>query len=155
MEDTVLQRVRVAIEKSGFRSVNAFSKQIGVLQPTLSSCVNGKKEPRASLLMSVLNGLPELSAEWLMRGEVTMWKGDVNISGDQKAGDGSVLVGHGSEVGSIANNGASALSQQENERLRAELKSEKEKVVMLERDNAFLKEQLNKALEVAAASMKK
>ncbi|MCI5983311.1 MAG: hypothetical protein MRZ71_09880 [Bacteroidales bacterium] len=105
--------------------------------------------------MSVLNGLPELSAEWLMRGEGTMWKGDVNISGDQKAGDGSVLVGHGSEVGSIANNGASALSQQENERLRAELKSEKEKVVMLERDNAFLKEQLNKALEVAAASMKK
>ena len=155
MENTINQRIKDAIEKSEKKSVYAFSKATGVSQQRLSLCVNGQTEPRASLLMSVLNGLPELSAEWLMRGEGTMWKGDVNISGDQKAGDGSVLVGHGSEVGSIANNGASVLSQQENERLRAELKSEKEKVVMLERDNAFLKEQLNKALEVAAASMKK
>ena len=155
MENTINQRVGLAIENSPNKSVNSFAKRIGVPQATLSFCVNGQREPRASLLMSVLNGLPDLSAEWLMRGEGSMWKGDVNISGDQKAGDGSVLVGHGSEVGSIANNGASALSQQENERLRAELKSEKEKVVMLERDNAFLKEQLNKALEVAAASMKK
>ena len=78
MENTINQRVGLAIENSPNKSVNSFAKRIGVPQATLSFCVNGQREPRASLLMSVLNGLPELSAEWLMRGEGTMWKGDVN-----------------------------------------------------------------------------
>ena len=78
MENTINQRIKDAIEKSEKKIVYAFSKATGVSQQRLSLCVNGQTEPRASLLMSVLNGLPELSAEWLMRGEGTMWKGDVN-----------------------------------------------------------------------------
>ncbi|MDD5816462.1 MAG: hypothetical protein PUD36_09540 [Bacteroidales bacterium] len=100
--------------------------------------------------MSVLKGLPDLSAEWLMRGEGEMWRSDIKISGDQKAEGGSVLVGHGSEVGSIANNAPSALNLQENERLRAEVQHHKETIKELKEQNGFLKEQLKTSLQTVA-----
>lgn len=71
-ETIINERIRTAIEKSDFPNVSAFAKHIKVLQQTLSYCVNSKSDPHSSLVVAVLRGLPDLSAEWLMRGEGPM-----------------------------------------------------------------------------------
>ena len=101
----------------------------------MSNTVNGK-EPRATLLVSILTGLPNLSAEWLMRGEGSMWR-TVEGGTKQAAGSNTVQVGHGASVGDIANNApASAADVAEIARLRAEVESQKGEITSLRRQLA-------------------
>lgn len=72
-ETIINERIRAAIEESDFPNVSAFAKHINVLQQTLNYCVNSKSDPHSSLVVAVLRGLPDLSAEWLMRGEGPMF----------------------------------------------------------------------------------
>lgn len=72
MGTTINERIKIAIESSVFKNVNAFSKHAGILRQTLSNVISGKAEPRYLLLASILRGLPSLSADWLMRGEGPM-----------------------------------------------------------------------------------
>ncbi len=84
-------RIRQAVDQSEYRSVNAFSKAIGVAQTTLSGCTNGGKDPRSSLLVAILGGLPDLSAEWLMRGEGPMYRTGKPEPGHTVSGTGNAV----------------------------------------------------------------
>lgn len=74
MMDTINERVRAIYKKSGARSVRSYALKIGVPPTTLNECIKGS-EPRFSLLKSILDGEPSISAEWLIRG-----KGDMETS---------------------------------------------------------------------------
>jgi transcriptional regulator with XRE-family HTH domain len=76
MEDVVTQRVNEFREKEGL-SIRAFALKIGMLQETLNKQL--KEDGRGvsiSTIVLILAAYPDLSAEWLLRGEGEMKKGE-------------------------------------------------------------------------------
>lgn len=78
MENIVTQRVRDFMQKEGL-SILAFSKAIGVPQSTLNQQLNGRNGKnigvQISVIAAILSAYPNLSAEWLLRGEGAMDRG--------------------------------------------------------------------------------
>lgn len=66
-----LQRLKEVLAYSGL-SVRAFSIKCGVSQPTLDKQFKGLRGVSIETMMSVLYAFPEISAEWLMRGNGDM-----------------------------------------------------------------------------------
>lgn len=66
-----LQRLKEVLAYSG-QSVRAFSIKCGISQPTLDKQLKGLRGISIETMMSVLYAYPEISAEWLMRGEGVM-----------------------------------------------------------------------------------
>ncbi len=67
----ILQRLKDVLKYSG-QSVRAFSIKCGVSQPTLDKQIKGLRSVSIETIMSVLYAFPEISAEWLMRGNGQM-----------------------------------------------------------------------------------
>lgn len=57
-------------------SVNALSKQINVAQATLNPQLRGDRTLAANIVEKILEAFPDVSAEWLMRGDGTMYGKD-------------------------------------------------------------------------------
>lgn len=74
--DTV-QRIKKVLEYSGL-SVRAFSIRCGINQPTLDKQLKGLRGISIETILSILSAFPEVSAEWLMRGDGDMMKDAVN-----------------------------------------------------------------------------
>lgn len=75
MESAVVQRIRKVAESKGL-SVTALSKMLGVVQQTLNRQISGDGAMPLSTIDKFLSCFPEISAEWLLRGEGAMIKGD-------------------------------------------------------------------------------
>ena len=73
MKDAVLQRVKELIEYKNV-SINAFSKLISIEQTTLNNQIIGKRALSLDVILSIIDLIPEVSAEWLLRGEGSMLK---------------------------------------------------------------------------------
>jgi len=103
MQKSINQRIGLAIKNSGYKSVNAFSKATGISQPTLSGVIrDSTRETRVSLLVDILNAIPQLSAQWLLKGEGSMYKEETK-SGNVQIGTGNTMAGGDvrSEGGSV------------------------------------------------------
>lgn len=74
MKSPVLQRIRDIADKYDL-SVTALSKKIGVAQQTLNRQITGENAMSLSTIETILGCFPEISAEWLLRGEGEMMKG--------------------------------------------------------------------------------
>lgn len=66
-----LQRLKEVLAYSGL-SVRAFANKCGVSQPTLDKQLKGLRGISIETIISVLYAFPEISAEWLMRGNGDM-----------------------------------------------------------------------------------
>lgn len=76
MEDGVTQRVREFLE-SIHLTVNGLSRVINIGQPTLSKQMKeGGCGVSLTTIVLLLGAYPDLSAEWLLRGEGDMKKGE-------------------------------------------------------------------------------
>ncbi len=64
-------------------SVRALAIKCGMNQATLDRQVKGLRSVSLETILSVLSTFPEISSEWMMRGEGTMLKGqaapDINV----------------------------------------------------------------------------
>ena len=70
-ETTVLQRIRdIMLAKN--MSENAFAKACNIGQKTLNSTFNRGGDVKFSTLYQILSTFPDVSAEWLMRGDGSM-----------------------------------------------------------------------------------
>ncbi len=67
----ILQRLKEILDYSG-HSVRAFAIKCGIAQTTLDKQIKGLRSVSIETVMSVLYAYPEISAEWLMRGEGPM-----------------------------------------------------------------------------------
>lgn len=67
------QRIKSLITQLGL-STRAFALSCGLRQNTLSNQLNGLRELSLSTIMAILNTFPEVSSDWLMRGEGEMFK---------------------------------------------------------------------------------
>ena len=119
MKAAINERIK-EIAQADARSTTAFAKKIGVAQTTLNATIKDSREPRATLLLSILNGLPDLSAEWLMRGEGPMYRTGKPEAGHTVSGTGNAVgVSAGGSVTVSAAQPEAASLKAEVERLRA------------------------------------
>lgn len=68
----ILQRIKELIEAKGC-SVTSFSKMIGIRQTTLNTYLKYDRYPAYETIHAILHTFPDVSAEWLMRGEGDMF----------------------------------------------------------------------------------
>lgn len=66
------QRIRDLIESKGC-SITSFAKKIGIAQTTLNNYFKYNRYPAYETLQAILMTFPDVSAEWLMRGEGEMY----------------------------------------------------------------------------------
>ncbi len=68
----ILQRIKRLIDAKGLNT-NAFALRIGIAQTTLSTYFTKNRYPAYETLHAILHTFPDVSAEWLMRGEGDMF----------------------------------------------------------------------------------
>ena len=73
MENLITQRVREFLSCNSI-SVNSLAKQINVAQATLNPQLRGDRTLAANIVVKILDAFPDVSAEWLLRGEGEMYK---------------------------------------------------------------------------------
>lgn len=78
MEDTIIQRV-VKFYKSKNYTVNSFSKAIKMPQVTVNNQILGKRGISFELISNILLNFPELSSEWLIRGNGFMFNEQIEL----------------------------------------------------------------------------
>ena len=76
----IVQRIKSLVEeKFGARGTTSFAKAIGVEQVTLSRYLNGSRSLSLDVIEAILRTFPDISAEWLLRGE------GINVSSDKQS----------------------------------------------------------------------
>lgn len=78
MEKELKERVRIALAEYGYNPTNLANKY-GVNQKTLNNQINGETQMSASTILLILNAVPDVSAEWLMRGIGTKTKAESQV----------------------------------------------------------------------------
>ena len=73
MENLITQRVREFLFCNSI-SINSLAKQINVAQATLNPQLRGDRTLAANIVVKILEAFPDISAEWLLRGEGEMCK---------------------------------------------------------------------------------
>ncbi len=84
---TINQRVKLLVDFEG--TAKKFSKKTGIGPSTISNMIkeDSPPDPRFQTLMSIVFAYPELSIDWLFKGEGEMWLGGIS-GGDVKKGRG-------------------------------------------------------------------
>ena len=75
MENAMLERLR-GVRASKAKSVNNFAKLIGMSQTTVNGIMLGSRGVSVDIIVAVLTAFPDVSAEWLMRGEGEMLRSE-------------------------------------------------------------------------------
>ncbi|MDC2304283.1 helix-turn-helix transcriptional regulator [Bacteroides stercoris] len=71
--ETIIQRIKALIVyEFGERGENAFAKKIGIPQVSLNNYTRGRRKLRLEVIEAVIQAFPNISAEWLLRGEGDM-----------------------------------------------------------------------------------
>lgn len=67
------ERIKSLIAQLGL-STRAFALSCGLRQNTLSNQLNGMRELSLSTVMAILGAYPDVSSDWLLKGEGEMFK---------------------------------------------------------------------------------
>lgn len=80
----IVQRIKILIDEKNC-TVNSFAKEIGISQRTLNNYVLLGRLPSYETLHAILHRFTDVSAEWLMRGEGSMFitEGLPSFRGDE------------------------------------------------------------------------
>ena len=122
MKESVLERINHLINDCG-ESKNALANKCDMAPQTFGRYVNGDNKITVSLVSSLLEVFPDLSAEWLLRGEGAMYKTTelppVDVSSEES-------INHSAEIARLVrekNEMADIIEEQKEEiiRLRAQL----------------------------------
>lgn len=73
MDSTAAQRIKSILNHKQI-SIAAFAKMIGMLQVTCNRQIRGDQAVSLALIEGFLHVFPDISAEWLLRGEGEMCK---------------------------------------------------------------------------------
>lgn len=106
MEDDVIARIKAVVECVARGNTSLFARDISISQVTLNNYMLGKRKPSLEVCTKILSAFPDISAEWLLRGEGSMYKSEadrhvnhIDLSTGKVTGDGSTsVVGNGNAV---------------------------------------------------------
>lgn len=107
MESAVIQRV---IEFMKFNKLNKteFSKVLNLPQPTVNQWLNCKTKTPLSFIVVILDKFENLSADWLIRGNGTMFKENDNSASCNNIANGNDNGNTGQACGQSATRNLSA-----------------------------------------------
>lgn len=89
MEDSISQRISKYIESSPY-TLTAISRKIGVSHPTLYNQIKGHRAMSLSTVEAFLATFPDVSAEWLLRGDGEIMKApQAAVTQNQNGGEGN------------------------------------------------------------------
>lgn len=111
----IVERLRLLIEDKGYNP-KTFAEKIGMAQRTINNYVNGRF-PSYEAIHAILHTFPDVSAEWLMRGEGGMYicDGLPSFRGDETEDEENVHVALARCRGKLK------LAEEENVRLLGQL----------------------------------
>lgn len=69
----MIDRIKSIITAKGVKRIG-FAAAIGISKGTLDNYLDGKNKPSLPLAEGILRAYPDISAEWLMRGEGSMYR---------------------------------------------------------------------------------
>lgn len=106
--ETFYSRVNKLIDLKSGSSRSKFAASIGMHQVSFNTYMNGR-EPKIGFALAILSTFPDISAEWLMRGEGSMYKdahaGGVSIVNDNRRnvarGNGNVVASDNATVNTV------------------------------------------------------
>lgn len=93
----IIERIKELIARKEM-SETSFAKLIGVSQRTLNNYMNGRT-PSLEVLDAILSAFPEVSAEWLLRGEGDMLKNSGTMTGSNQGDGNKIEYKNGGNVG--------------------------------------------------------
>lgn len=56
-----------------------FADRIGVQRSSISHILSGRNKPSYDFLVRIMDGFPQLNAEWLLTGKGKMYKSDISV----------------------------------------------------------------------------
>ena len=122
MNESVLERINHLIDDCG-ESKNALANKCDMAPQTFGRYVNGDNKITVSLVSSLLEVFPDLSAEWLLRGEGSMYKTTelpmVDVSSEESINHSAEVARRVREKNSLIEDNEDL--REENIRLRAQL----------------------------------
>ncbi len=92
-------------------SVYKLAKDSGLNQSTINPQINGTNEVQLPLILAILTLFPDVSAEWLLRGEEPMYRNNIEQASKEVAEYSNIHMGHhnNNNVGS----GTQTITQQQ------------------------------------------
>jgi len=66
-------RIELILQQEGISS-GQFAAEIGIQSSTLSHLLNNRNKPSLEVIKKILNRYPEISSDWLIRGEGSMYR---------------------------------------------------------------------------------
>jgi len=88
-------RIKKIMDESGL-SASKFADKIGVPRSGLSHVLSGRNKPSLDYIVKILNAFPRLDPNWLIRGEET----EVKIDLEQRKADTSIYPNRDSQLNS-------------------------------------------------------
>ena len=77
----MIERINKLMREEGLSELQ-FAKRVGVPQSSVNGYLAGKNAPSAKFIMSIVTEFSDVSAEWLLRGEGSMYTKDIPQDGD-------------------------------------------------------------------------
>lgn len=124
----MIERINELMRKEGLSEMQ-FAKRIGVPQSSVNGYLSGKNTPPTKFLTSVITEFSDVSTEWLMRGEGSMYISDLPSTDHD---DTDEVLDLKAEI----------------TRLRAELAELREENETLQADNRRLSERTDKLIDI-------
>lgn len=72
--ETIVDRLQAILTWSG-KNKSAFAESVGMQQRTVYNYLTGNRKPKAEFLQAILKAYPDISPEWLLKGEGDMLVG--------------------------------------------------------------------------------
>lgn len=98
-DEAIITRIRLILSEKAYDKVALFARLINAEQTTVNNYLIGKRKPSLEVCTKILAAFPDISAEWLLRGEGSMYKSDterhvnhIDLSTGKVTGDGSTSV---------------------------------------------------------------
>ena len=82
MKKSVLQRIEEIMKKYNLNK-SGLAKAIEMEQVTVNNYLNGTRKISFELILSIISRFPDISAEWLLRGEGAMER-TLNVENSEK-----------------------------------------------------------------------
>lgn len=116
----ILKRINELIIASNLTS-RAFAIACGIKYTTLNNYLTGRRAVALDTVDLILKGFPNVSAEWLMRGEGPMYKSEITNQNDERINKLIATIG---EMQSIVSEKQKAIDDlmAENEKLKKQQK---------------------------------
>lgn len=95
----IVERIIKLVDEKTNGNKKEFSSIIGIVQVTFNRYINKERSIGVDAISGILSAFPDVSAEWLLRGEGEMFKNSGNMIGSNQGDGNKIEYKNGGNVG--------------------------------------------------------